>query len=258
MTKTERVGPLAGRVALVTGAGTGIGRQVALALAGEGAAVAVNYPGPGQEAVALEVQREIERDGGRALCVRADVRNETEVARMIEAAIATWGRLDILVNNAGIVRHMPIQEMTIEAWDEVMNVNLRSAFFGIKHALPGMLAQDYGRIINTASVLSFRGNVGAANYCAAKAGLLGLTRTAVLEIGARNVTVNCVAPARTVTAINQNSLTEEMKRQVSAKVPKGRMGEIADLIPCYLFLASEQSGFFTGQCMSPNGGTLMA
>lgn len=247
---------LAGRAALVTGASTGIGRGVAIAYAAEGAAVAINYPDVAQEANARAVAQEIRAAGGRAICVRADVRSEAEIKSMMQQVAGEFGRIDILANNAGIARPKPVIEMTVEEWDDVLNVDLRGVFLCIKHALPGMLQRDYGRIINTASRQSFQGAAGFANYCAAKAGILGLTRALVLEIGKHNVTVNCVAPSMTRTAI-LGTVTEEHLERTRARNPMGRLGEVEDLTSTFIFLASEDIGYLTGQCLSPSGGGLM-
>jgi 3-oxoacyl-[acyl-carrier protein] reductase len=248
---------LNGRVALVTGASSGIGRGVSLAYAAEGALVAINYPDAGQEAAARAVEQAILAAGGRAMTVRADVREETQVAAMIGEVERAYGRLDILVNNAGIARPRPLLEMTLEEWDDVQNVNLRGPFLCAKHALPGMIRRDYGRIINTASNLAFRGRTDYANYTASKAGLIGLTRSMVMEVGARNITVNCVAPTITITPIMQ-AVSEEGLRAVTARIPKGRLGQVDDLISTFVFLASEDIGYLTGQCLAPSGGDVMA
>ncbi|MDP3137102.1 MAG: SDR family oxidoreductase [Burkholderiaceae bacterium] len=246
------------RIALVTGASSGIGRAVAIHLARHGAEVAVNYPVAAGAGAAAAVVREIEAAGGRAWSVCADVRAEPEVAAMVAEVKRRSGRIDILVNNAGIVRNALITDMPLDVWDEVMNVNLRGAFLCIKHALPDMLQRNYGRIINTASGLAFKGRPMGAAYCASKAGLLGLMRTAVLEIGQRNVAVNCVAPTVTWTPINAATQSAERLEEIRRSIPKGRAGEIEDLLPAYLFLASAESDYFTGQCLSPNGGNVMA
>ena len=251
---TRKLNRLQGRVALVTGASSGIGKGVALAYAAEGATVAINYPSAALEPEARAVAEEIARAGGRASCVRADVRSEAEIRTMMQSVEDEFGRIDILVNNAGInSRPKPVTETTVEEWDDINAVDVRGVFLCIKHALPGMLRRDYGRIVNTASVQAFDGAFGSAAYCAAKAGLLGLTRTLVLEIGKHNVTVNNVAPAMTRTAFVSLVSPEQLER-IAQRVPKGRLGEVDDLISSYIFLASEDIGFLTGQCLSPSGG----
>ncbi|MBN9427445.1 MAG: SDR family oxidoreductase [Burkholderiales bacterium] len=246
------------RIALVTGASSGIGRAVAAHLARHGACVVINHPGGEQAAAADAAVHEIAAAGGRALALRADVRSEDEVAALIAAIEQRFGRLDILINNAGIVRPAPLTELTLAAWDDVLDTNLRGAFLCIKHALPGMLRRDHGRIINTVSGLAFRGRAQCAAYCASKAGLLGLMRAAVAEIGARNVSVNCVAPTITWTPINEAGRNEERLREVRTRIPQQRAGTVDDLLPSYLFLAAQADAFFTGQCLAPNGGDVMA
>lgn len=246
-------GRLTGRTALITGASSGIGRAVALGYAAEGAAVAINYPGDSEERAAADAEQEIVAAGGRAIRVRADVRVESEIKTMMREVERAFGRLDILVNNAGIARPKPVVDTSAEEWDDVLNVDLRGPFLCIKHALPGMLARDYGRIVNTASRLAFHGSHGYASYCAAKAGMIGLTRALVVEIGKRNVTVNCVAPSMVRTSI-LDAVAPEYLEKVKARIPMGRLGGTEDLMSTYLFLASEDIGFLTGQCLSPSGG----
>lgn len=249
---------LRGRVALVTGASSGIGREVALRLARHGAHVAVNHPDAATAAGAAATVAAIHTAGGMAFAAMADVRSEDAVRAMIGAVEQAQGRLDILINNAGVARYAPITELGLDDWDAVIDTNLRGTFLCLKHALPGMLAHNHGRIVNTISGLAFRGRPQCAAYAASKAGILGLMRTAVTEIGSREVTVNCIAPTVTWTELNAHTRTPEKEREIAGRNPKGRAGTIDDLLPAYLFCVDPANAYFTGQCLAPNGGDVMA
>jgi 3-oxoacyl-[acyl-carrier protein] reductase len=244
---------LSGRVALVTGASQGIGRATAIALAEAGASLAAAARNAEKLA---EVVREIEAAGSRALAVPMDVADSEQVREGFKGALAHFGRLDILVNNAAITRDGLQLRMKREDWDTVLRTNLTGAHLCIQQALASMLKQRYGRIINVASVVAQTGNAGQANYVAAKAGLMGLTRAVALEVASRNITVNAVAPGFIETPMTEQ-LGEEVKAGLSARIPLGRIGQPRDVTAAIVFLASEEAGYITGQTLSVNGGMYM-
>ncbi len=244
---------LKGRSALVTGASSGIGRGVALAFAAEGARVAVNYPDPSQRAAAEEVVAEIRAKGGSAMSVQADVSAVVDVETMIRSVEADQGPIDILVSNAGIARAGAAHEMAVSDFDRVIAVHLRGAFLVTRKVLPGMYARGFGRVIFTASQLAYKGAAGFAAYTAAKGGIISLARTMALEAGSSGVTVNCVAPGATMTPILAD-VPPNILEAVRAGIPVGRFAEVEDIVPSYVFLASEAARHYQGQCLSPNGG----
>src|SRR5215210_1324577 len=249
----ERAG--AGRVALVTGGGRGIGRAIALHLARDGVAVAVNYRG--SEAAAAEVVRQIEADGGRAVALAADVAVAGEATRLVNDAVARLGRLDILVNNAGITRDNLAMRLSEEDWDAVLDTNLKGAFFCAKAALrPLLKAREAGRIVNISSVAGLVGNAGQANYAAAKAGLLGLTKSLAREVASRGITVNAVAPGFVTTEMT-DALPEELREAAVKMIPLGRFGAPEDIAEAVAFLASPAARYITGQVLSVDGGMAM-
>jgi 3-oxoacyl-[acyl-carrier protein] reductase len=239
--------------AIITGSSSGIGAGVAIAFAAEGADVIINYPGPGQEADAAAVCREIEALGQRCLAIQADVSEQEQVDHLVNAGHEAFGGFDILVNNAGIAETVTIDAMEIESWDRMIAIHLRSVFLMTRRILPLMYQQNYGKIINTASQLAYKGAPGYAHYTAAKAGIIGFTRSLALEIGTRNINANCVAPGATDTALLRRA-TDELLESIRQSIPKGRFAEVAEIVPTYVFLASEEAGNFQGQCLSPNGG----
>jgi 3-oxoacyl-[acyl-carrier protein] reductase len=244
---------LQNRVAIITGSSSGIGRGVALAFAREGAAVAVNYPDETQAQAARSVLDEITRGGGRAIAVQADVSVEADADRLVSAALSGFGRIDILVNNAGIAAAAPVQDIPVEQWDRVIAVHLRGTFLMTRRALPLLYAQDSGSIINTASQLAYKGAPGFAHYTAAKAAIIAFTRTVALEIGARNVRINSVAPGATRTPILAD-VPPALLEQIRLAIPVGRIAEVEDIVPTYVFLASHDARHYQGQTLSPNGG----
>ena len=244
---------LAGRVALVTGSSSGIGRGVALAYAREGADVIINHPTVGEAAAAEEVARGIREAGRRALVVRADVSRESDVERLVASARESFGRIDILVNNAGIAAAAPIHEMTAETWDRVLGVHLRGTFLMTRAVIGEMYARNSGRIINTASQLAYKGAAGFSAYTAAKGAIISFTRSAALEIGARNITINCIAPGATLTPILDDVPADTLEA-IRRAIPLGRIAEVDDIVPAYVFLAGDDARHFQGQCLSPNGG----
>lgn len=245
---------LTDKVALVTGASGGIGRSVSVALAKAGADVVINYSG--NLAKAEEVQKEVEALGRRAMCIKADISSVDEVSAMMKTVVKNFGKIDILVNNAGITRDGSLLMMKEEDWDAVLNTNLKGVFLCTKAAAKLMLKKKYGRIINIASVVGLIGNVGQANYSAAKAGVIGLTKTSARELAARNITVNAVAPGFIQTKMT-DVLPEEVKTNMLSQIPLARLGTPDEVADAVLFLASDKASYITGQVISVNGGMVM-
>ncbi|MEP1472639.1 MAG: SDR family oxidoreductase [Halieaceae bacterium] len=241
------------KVALVTGASSGIGRGVAIALAKAGCHVFVNYPPAEGSDAAGAVAAEIEAAGGAAILAPADVSNEDDVNAMFAALLANAGRLDILVNNAGIARSAPVEDITLADWQAVMGVHVTGTFLCTRAALPIMYEENSGRIINTASQLAYKGAPGFAHYTAAKGAILSFTRTVTLEIGDRNITANCVAPGATMTPILKD-VPEEILDGIRQAIPRGKLAQVDDIVGAFMFLASDEAAHFRGQCLSPNGG----
>jgi 3-oxoacyl-[acyl-carrier protein] reductase len=241
------------RVAVVTGASRGIGRSISLALAAKGAIiVAVDMDQAATDAIVAELQAA----GTKALAVVGNVTLPADVERMIDAATEAFGRVDILVNNAGITRDGLLMRMKDEDWDAVLNVNLKGAFLCTRAAFKVMSKQRYGRIINIASVVGQMGNAGQANYCASKAGLIGLTKSNARELAKRSITVNAVAPGFIATAMT-DALSEKVRNELTAQIPLERLGSADDIANAVVFLASEQSAYITGHVLSVNGGMYM-
>lgn len=242
-----------GKVAVVTGASRGIGRSIALALAAEGARiVAVDLGIEETEAFVAELKGQ----GAEAIAVQGNVTVAADAEKAMDAATEAFGRVDILVNNAGITRDALLLRMKDEDWDAVLSVNLKGAFLCSRAAAKVMTKQRYGRIINIASVVGQMGNAGQANYCASKAGLIGLTKSNARELARRNVTVNAVAPGFIATAMT-DILPEKVKEELLAQIPLERLGSADDIANAVLFLASERSGYITGQVIAVNGGMYM-
>jgi 3-oxoacyl-[acyl-carrier protein] reductase len=240
---------LEGRVALVTGAGGGIGAATARRFAREGATVVVNN-------VDLELARplvtELQKEGARALSIAADVTARTDVEAMVDHVVGEFGRLDVLVNNAGVNRDAMSHKMTEEQWDQVLAVNLKGTFLCAQAVLAGMRERGWGRVINTSSVGSL-GNIGQANYAASKAGVIGLTRTLALEYAKYGITVNCVAPGPVMTRMLAG-VPEAIREKIVAKVPVGRIARPEEIAAVHAFLASEDAAFITGQVLFVDGG----
>lgn len=245
---------LEGKVALVTGASRGIGRAIALALAEGGADVAVNYAG--SEAAAAETAKAVEAAGRRALLVKADVGKPAEFDEMVKKVVDTFGKIDVLVNNAGITRDNLIMRMKEEEFDQVIETNLKGVFNGIKAVTRQMMKQRSGRIINISSVVGALGNPGQANYVAAKAGVIGLTKAAARELASRGITVNCVAPGFIRTDMT-DKLADEQKEQIMGQIPLAKLGEPEDIAAAVRFLASDAASYMTGQTVHIDGGMYM-
>ena len=245
-----RMKSTAHRTAIVTGAARGIGAATARRLARDGIYVAVLDLAEG---ACASVVTEILEAGGRACAVGADVTIEAEVAEAVERVTSELGAPTILVNNAGILRDDLLFKLSLADWDAVMSVHLRGTFLMSRAVLPQMLTRGSGRIINTASQLAYKGAPGFSAYTAAKGAILSLTRSLALEVGPGEVTVNCVAPGATRTPMLED-VPAEILEQIRLSIPLGRLAEVADIVPSYLFLASEQGRHYQGQCLSPNGG----
>ncbi|EKN64096.1 3-ketoacyl-(acyl-carrier-protein) reductase [Neobacillus bataviensis LMG 21833] len=245
---------LVGKAALVTGASRGIGREIAHELARQGANVAVNFSG--SEAKANEVVDEIKALGRDAIAIKCNVANTEEVTEMVKAAIEQFGKLDILVNNAGITRDNLLMRMKEEEWDDVLNINLKGVFLCTKAVTRQMMKQRVGRIINIASIVGVSGNPGQANYVAAKAGVIGLTKTTAKELASRNITVNAIAPGFITTDMT-DKLSAEVKAEMLKQIPLARLGEPKDIAKMTAFLASDDASYITGQTLHIDGGMVM-
>lgn len=245
--------PLRDKSALITGSSSGIGRSVALAMAAAGADIAINHPSPREANAAAELAEQIRVLGRRAVIIEADVADEQAVSSMVEQATRVLGRIDILVNNAGIAAAAPVHELDVAVWDRVLAVHLRGTFLMTRAVLPQMYARGYGRIINTASQLAYKGAPGFTAYTAAKGAILSFTRSVALEIGARDITINCVAPGATRTPI-LDDVPADVLEEIRKAIPLGRIAEVDDIAPSFVFLASNAGRHYQGQCISPNGG----
>ena len=245
---------LDGKTALVTGASRGIGRAIALRLAAEGANIAINYAG--NTAKAEETKAAIEAAGGKAALFQADVSDSAQVEQMVASVLETFGSLDILVNNAGITRDGLLMRMKEEDFDVVLDTNLKGIFHVTKAVTKIMMKQRSGRIVNMASVVGIIGNAGQTNYAAAKAGVIGFTKSAARELAARGITVNAVAPGFIATDMTA-AMPEKAKEATLAAIPLRRMGTPEDVANAVLFLVSDQAAYITGQVVKVDGGMVM-
>ena len=245
---------LTNRIALITGASQGIGRATALALAKAGAKVAATARNA-EKLSAVVV--EITAAGGEATAIPMDVADAAQIKSGFAKVIERWGKLDILVNNAAITRDGLALRMKSDDWEAVLRTNLTGAHLCIQQALASMVRQRYGRIINVTSVVARMGNAGQANYVAAKAGLIGLTKGIATEVASRNITVNAVAPGFIISPMT-NPLPQEVKNDLAARIPLGRLSTDVDVAAAIMFLASEEAGYITGHVLDVNGGMYMA
>ena len=246
---------LTGKCAVVTGASRGIGRAIALELASQGAKVVVNYSGNIQKAE--QVVEEIKANGGEAIAVQANVADGESVKQLMKTAIDTYGSLDVLVNNAGITRDNLLMRMKDDEWDDVINTNLKGVFLCTKAVTRQMMKQRAGRIINISSIVGIAGNPGQANYVAAKAGVIGLTKTTAQELASRNILVNAIAPGFITTEMT-DGLPEELKEIMLKQIPLAKLGQPEDIAKAVAFFASENANYITGQTLQIDGGMVMA
>ena len=242
---------LDGKRALVTGASRGIGRAIALRLAAEGASVAVNYHSGENEAAS--VVSEITASGGSAIAFQASVASAEEANRLVDATVKSLGGIDILVNNAGITRDNLLMRLSEDDWDAVLDTNLKGAFLCTKAAIRPMLRQRSGRIVNMSSIVAITGNPGQANYTAAKAGLIGFTKTIAREVASRGITVNALAPGFIETQMVE-AIPEDLRKQILERIPLGQFGTPDDVARSVVFLASDDGAYITGQVIGIDGG----
>ena len=233
---------LTGKTAIITGASRGIGAAIARRFAEQGANIVVNYSGSQEKAEA--VVREIEQTGAKAIAVKANVADAAEVKVMIDAAMEQFGSIDILVNNAGITRDNLMMRMKEDEWDDVINTNLKGVFLCTKAVTRQMMKQRHGRIVNIASIVGVMGNAGQANYVAAKAGVIGLTKTTARELASRGITANAVAPGFITTDMTEK-LGEDVQKSMLSQIPLARFGAPEDVANAALFLASDEASYVT-------------
>ncbi|MFC4769078.1 3-oxoacyl-[acyl-carrier-protein] reductase [Effusibacillus consociatus] len=245
--------PLTGQIALVTGGSRGIGAEIAKELAVQGATVIINYVSNIEKA--QQVVDEISAFNPNVYATQADVSNTEDVIRLYEEIAENYGKIDILVNNAGITRDSRFMKMTDEQWHEVISTNMNSLFYLTKAALPKMIEQNYGRIVNISSIIGQSGGFGQTNYSTAKAGMIGFTKSLALETARHNVTVNCVCPGYTYTDMVA-AVPEKVQEKIIAKIPAGRFGKASEVAKAVRFLVVDGE-YITGQCLNVNGGMYM-
>ncbi|HOI47242.1 MAG TPA: 3-oxoacyl-[acyl-carrier-protein] reductase [Bacilli bacterium] len=246
---------LTNKVAVVTGGATGIGREISLKLASLGAIVVVNYNSSAQ--AASDLVNEIQANKGTANLIQANVSKLDEAQKLIDFAVEKYGKIDILVNNAGITADTFIIKMKEEEFDKVIEVNLKGTWNCCKHAARYMQKQRFGKIINISSVVGLIGNIGQTNYCASKAGVIGLTKALAREVAKRGVCVNAIAPGFIETKMTEQ-LPKELVEQYSANIPLARLGQPSDVANLVAFLSSDMSDYITGQVINVDGGMVMS
>jgi 3-oxoacyl-[acyl-carrier protein] reductase len=245
---------LAGKVALVTGGSRGLGRGIAEGFAAEGANVVVNYV---KDAAAAEaVVCKIKSLGADAIAVKADVGDEASVRGMVDAGLAKFGKVDILVNNAGLLNAVPLAQMSVETWDEMIRTHLRGMFLCTRFVIPHMIAQKGGKVINVTGTFGIVGGADFTHLSAAKAGMIGFTRALAREVGKQGINVNAISPAIIRTDL-YNFMPDNVRDEIVGAYPLGRVGEVEDVASTALFLATKDSDFFTGQTLCPAGGDVM-
>lgn len=245
---------LTGKIALVTGGSRGIGRAICLELARQGANVAVNYAG--NSAAAQETVAACEALGVQAIAIQANVADPQACQDMVKTVLDTFGRIDILVNNAGITRDGLLMTMKEDAWDQVLDTNLKGAFLTMKAVARTMMKQRYGRIVNLSSVVGLHGNAGQVNYAASKAGVIGMTKSLAKELASRGVTVNAVAPGFIDTDMTA-ALPQAARDALLSTIPTQRLGAAEEVAQAVAFLASDQAAYITGQVLAVDGGMSM-
>jgi 3-oxoacyl-[acyl-carrier protein] reductase len=248
------MGRLAGKVAVVTGGSRGLGRGIAEGFGAEGAKVVVNYLK--DERAARAVAEAIKKNGSDAVTVRADVGEVDDVSAMMEGAVKEFGTIDVLVNNAGMLNSFKLADMPVETWDGMIKVHLRGMFLCTRFAIPHMLKQKSGRIINMSGTFGVTGGAEFTHMSAAKAGMIGFTRALAREVGHEGITVNCIAPAIIRTDL-YNFMPDDVRDSIVGAYPLGRVGEVADVVATALFLATKDGDYFTGQTLCPAGGDVM-
>jgi len=244
---------LENKVAIITGAGSGIGRETALLFAKEGAKVVVADV---NEKGGEETATEIKKNGGEGYFAKLDVSNRVEIKQVVKDALEKYGTIDVLINNAGIIQDALVLKMTEEQWDRVINVDLKGVFNCIQAVVEVMINQGNGVIINTSSIVGLNGNVGQVNYAAAKAGLIGMTKTLAKELGKKGIRVNAIAPGFIMTPMTSN-VPEKILEMMREKTPLRRLGEPVDVAYAYLYLASDEAKFINGAVLCVDGGLII-
>lgn len=242
------------KIALITGATRGIGKQIAVTLAKQGYDIAINYRKENDDL--LDTQKLIEQENQKCFAVQGDVSNFEECEKFVKEIIEQYGQIDVLVNNAGITKDSLIMRMKKEDFEDVINVNLVGTFNVTKNVVPYMMKARFGRIINISSVVGISGNAGQTNYSASKAGIIGFTKSLAKELASRNILVNAIAPGFIETDMT-NVLKDEIKEEIAKSIPLKRMGTTQDVANLVKFLASEESSYITGQVINVDGGMLM-
>jgi 3-oxoacyl-[acyl-carrier protein] reductase len=245
---------LKGKVAIVTGSSRGIGAAIATKLASEGANVAINYNN--NSTLAESLAKSLTSQGYEIIAVQGDISNPVQAKLLVDTVVEKWGKIDILVNNAGVNKDKLLIRMSVEDWDEVINVNLKGTFLCTKLVVPFLIKQRSGRIINISSVVGLSGNPGQTNYAASKAGLVGFTKALAREVASRNITVNALAPGFIVSGGMVDELSEESKSVILQRIPMGRFGTVEEVANTCAFLCCEEAGYITGQVITMDGGMI--
>jgi 3-oxoacyl-[acyl-carrier protein] reductase len=245
---------LKGKVAIVTGSSRGIGAAIVTKLASEGANVAINYNN--NSTLAESLAKSLTSQGYEIITVQGDISNPAQAGLLVDTVVEKWGKIDILVNNAGVNKDKLLIRMSVEDWDEVINVNLKGTFLCTKLVVPFLIKQRSGRIINISSVVGLSGNPGQTNYAASKAGLVGFTKALAREVASRNITVNALAPGFIVSGGMVDELSEESKSAILQRIPMGRFGTVEEVANTCAFLCCEEAGYITGQVITMDGGMI--